>query len=228
MKNTDFAMTHQRLAFGDYRAGRHLFLNGFYTHALILSSTAVEKYLKSMLAFLGLRKRVHLDKMDELRKLFAATDYHFIPDKLDEGFLSVLGKSYKYRYYDDVETPESIGFILNQFLGELDYTVAYMESAFILTNDKGERVESAYQKAIKNEDPAIVTNNYILQKIPKKEFMNRVSDAYAVYIDPVVVGYEVSVTGTNITPFYEDKINLVKVNSQAPQAPIEDDLQGRP
>ena len=41
--------------------------------------------------------------------------------------------------------------------------------------------------------------------------MNRVSNAYALHINPNVVGYEVIVNGTNITPFYTDKINLIVV-----------------
>ena len=211
MTDSDFALTHRSLAFNDYKAGRFLFLNGYYMQALVLCSTALEKYLKAMLSFMGKRKRVHLDKMEVLKNLFADTPYHFVPGKFDEGFFSILGKAYKYRYYDIVSQPESIGFLINQFLGELDYTVNFMEKAFIMTNEKGEQIDSEYQKALKEGEAAIVTNNYLVEKIPKKEFMNRISNAYALHINPNVIGYEVIVNGTNITPFYTDKINLINV-----------------
>jgi HEPN domain-containing protein len=141
--NNDFALSLQTSAFDEYIAGRFLFLNGYYNQALTLASTAVEKYLKTALAILNIKKRIHLDKYAELCDLFSPTPYHMLPGMLDEYFLDILGKIYKYRYLDVLEGPTTIGFLTNQFLGELDYTVEKIDRLLNITQN-GVRIDSAY------------------------------------------------------------------------------------
>ncbi len=65
--------------------------------------------------------------------------------KFDPVFLDVLEKAYKIRYYDKLEKPVQFGFFVNQFLGELDSTVDYLEK--ILSPGL------LYRRAIKNKEP---------------------------------------------------------------------------
>jgi len=209
--NTDFALSLQVSAFDEYIAGRFLFLNGYYNQALTLASTAVEKYLKTALAVLNIKKRVHLDKYSELCELFAPTPYHMLPGMLDEYFLEILGKIYKYRYLDELKGPTTIGFLTNQFLGELDYTIEKIDRLINITQD-GIRIDSAYRRALKEKLSILFQNNFLLDRIEKNDFMNRPSDGYALHLDPAIAGCMVTINGTKLQPVYEGKMNLIKVN----------------
>jgi HEPN domain-containing protein len=213
MTNNDFALSLQSSAFDEYIAGRFLFLNGYYNQALILASTAVEKYLKTVLAVLNIKKRVHLDKYTELCGLFSSTPYHMLPGMLDEYFLDMLGKIYKYRYLDVLEGRITIGFLTNQFLGELDYTIEKIDRLIQITRDDGIRIDSAYRHALKQKLPILFQNNFLLDRVEKNEFMNRISEGYALHLDPAVAGCMVVINGNNLQPVYEGNMNLIKVNS---------------
>jgi len=214
MTNSDFALSLQSSAFDEYIAGRFLFLNEYYNQALTLASTAVEKYLKTALALLNIKKRVHLDKYAELCDLFSPTPYHMLPGMLDEYFLDLLGKIYKYRYLDVLEGRITIGFLTNQFLGELDYTVEKIDRLIQISSSDGTSLDSAYRRALKAKLPVLFQNNYLLNRIDKNEFMNRPSNGYALHLDPAIAGSTAIIHGTNLQPVYEGKMNLIKVNSQ--------------
>ena len=214
MTNNDFALSLQSSAFDEYIAGRFLFLNGYYNQALNLASTAVEKYLKTALAILNIKKRVHLDRYSELCDLFYPTAYYMLPGMLDEYFLDILGKIYKYRYLDVLDERITIGFLTNQFLGELDFTIEKIDRLIQITRVDGIHIDSAYRHALKANLPVLFQNNYLLDRIEKNEFMNRASDGYALHLDPAIAGNTVIINGTNLQPVYEGKMNLIKVNSQ--------------
>jgi len=110
-------MTEQQLAYSllslgykDYIASRVLLNNGYPMQGLTLASSAIEKYLKVILALNGKTKKemgVHLDRWDKLKALI--TDcYTDISKFLDERFMILLGKAYQARYYDNLSSPITI------------------------------------------------------------------------------------------------------------------------
>jgi len=168
------------LAYQDYIASRFLLNNCYYMQGLTLASSAVEKYFKGMLCILGREpKRVHLDKINVLKSAFEGTEIYGLLDYLDSAFLEVLSKAYQFRYYDNIQSPSSIGFFVNQILGELDYTICAFETLIQIEGN-----ETQYKQEVKNRNPDLFYNNYILNGWNKKKFMQRKSQAAGFYFNP--------------------------------------------
>jgi len=139
-------------------------------------------------------------------------------DVLDSVFLEVLAKAYKYRYYDKntVTKPDTVGFLVNQFLGTLDFTIFKLDSLLIINKETKEGVvsiqDSQLKRAAKSGLPDLWLNNYVLNKIDKKEFMDRKSQAFGLHISPLHFGEELEITGTDVVGEYDGKIWTVRLN----------------
>lgn len=215
MDNHKMALGFLSLAYKDYLASRFLINNGFIMQGVTLASSAVEKYMKTILAVHGIYKKIHLDNLEELRQQFQKTGYSILFDKIDDVFLQILSKGYKYRYYDDktVKTPDTIGFIVHQFLGELDYSVFLFNTLITVEDGSSNNNLNPYNHDIKAQNPNLYLNNYILNKISKKEFMDRRGQAYGLHISPQFLGTEVEIKGNNVEGKYEGKMWVVSVSN---------------
>lgn len=93
--------------------------------------------MKAILAINGIKCKYHLDHIGQFKFLFNQTPYHMMFDVLDLVFLDVLSKAYKYRYYDKktITKPDTIGFLINQFLGTLDFTIFKLDSLLIISKE---------------------------------------------------------------------------------------------
>lgn len=123
-----------------------------------LASSAVEKYLKFILALHGVGKKqmgVHLDKLPKLKELLAK-HYYDVTLKMDERFLNILGIAYKIRYYDEIKEPITFGFFINQFLGELDFCIHLLEGLIVSDNKESETpFKSQYPKSYGSKGPGL-------------------------------------------------------------------------
>lgn len=189
------------LGYRDYIAARFLLNNEFIVQGLTLASTAVEKYLKALIVFTSKGKERYNYHFDRLSKLKAILDknYHDVTKKFDPVFVSILEKAYKIRYYDKLEGPIEIGFFLNQFIGELDYTIHFLETI--------DSPGLLYRQAIQNKDPNLYQNNFVLNKQDKKEFMERPDTAFAIHIQIDSISHrESKVVGRDIVNNYEGRL----------------------
>ncbi|MCQ0113131.1 hypothetical protein, partial [Zhouia amylolytica] len=110
-------------------------------------------------------------------------------------------------YYDRIEKPIFIGFYLNQFIGELDYTIDYMER-FIANSQSGGESMSAYNRAIKNNDLHLYENNFILRKENKNDFMEKPDIGFSIRLRMgSVVQEEKIVKGRSTKNKYEGQIS---------------------
>ena len=126
MTDSEFTRGLLSLGYRDYIASRFLLNNDYILQGTLLASSAVEKYLKAGEALNGKRlNKHHLDSLGQFKSLYSQTPYHMMFNVLDPVFLNILGKAYRYRYYDEktITKPDTIGFLVNQFLGTLDFTI---------------------------------------------------------------------------------------------------------
>ncbi|WP_132053117.1 HEPN domain-containing protein [Pseudocnuella soli] len=191
------------LGYRDYIAARFLLNNEFIVQGLTLASTAVEKYLKALIVFTSKKKErynYHFDNLMKLKTILAKNDQD-VTEKFDPVFLAILEKAYKIRYYDKLKKPVEIGFFLNQFIGELDSVVHFLET----TDTPG----LLYKQAIKNKDPNLFQNNFILNNQGKIEFMERPDTAIAIHIE-IGSSYqrESKIVGRNIVNKYEGHLAI--------------------
>lgn len=200
------------LAYDDYLCSRFLINNKFILHGVTSASTAIEKYFKAILMVkIGTVEKVHLNKINKLRAQFKIAEYDELFDYLDEVFLSILGKAYKFRYYDNIKEPDTIGFFVNQFLGELDHTVYKLEQLFIVKKQNGSDWQSPYKKAINKKDQRLFENNFILNRIDKKEFMEEETDGFALFFDPYIYESYILESTQKLPVQYNDKILPINV-----------------
>lgn len=198
------------LGYRDYIAARFLLNNRFIIQGLTLASTAVEKYLKSLLVYNLTEKEWYNYHFDRIGKLQDLLDEHYfdVTEEFDPVFLVLLEKAFKIRYYDGLKRPMEFGFYLNQFIGELDNTINLLETA--LGPDISFNPLTPYKKAVQNKDPHLFENNYILIGQDKKAFMETPTIAFSIhiytssttFIEKPVVGIDI------IPPAYEGQLSL--------------------
>ena len=171
------------LGYRDYIAARLLLNNHLLIQGLTLASTAIEKYLKAVIVFNLKRKErynFHLDRFESIKKLLTEVN-NDVTVEFDPVFLNILQDAFRIRYYDKINEPIFMGFYINQFIGELDYTIDFIERFISNSQNRGKSM-SKYFRAIKNNDGHLYENNYILRKENKKEFMERTDIGFSTYI----------------------------------------------
>ncbi len=176
------------MAYRDYIASRVLINNDYVLQGATLASSAIEKYFKALLiAINGENKKVpkvHLDRLDNLKKQFENTEYYKLFEKFDDKFLNELSVVYQFRYYDNFSEPTSVGFLVNQFLGELDYMAFVFNNILKTFDNAGMERPQGYWINVKEYNKDLFNNNFILNKVLKEEFMNRESSGFGFYINP--------------------------------------------
>lgn len=171
------------LGYRDYIAARLLLNNHLIVQGLTLASTSVEKYLKALIV-LNLKERekyhYHFDRFEKLKNLLNKVNKD-VTGEFDPVFLEILENAFKIRYYDNIEHPIFMGFYINQFIGELDYIIDFLENLIAKTENGGVS-NSAYNQAIKNNDSLLYENNFVLNKEKKKVFMEKSDVGFSIYI----------------------------------------------
>ncbi|MXN92387.1 hypothetical protein GR160_14250 [Flavobacterium sp. Sd200] len=196
------------LAYRDYIAARFLLNNEFVVQGLTLASTAVEKYLKSIIVFHSIEDKNYHYHFDNLQKLKnALANIYDITERFDPGFLSILEKAYKIRYYDRLNNQILIGIYVNQFIGELDATIHDLE-IFIAKTQNGNNKFSNYWRAVEQNEPNLYMNNYLLNKLDKKEFMETPGFAFSIHIQAgtSAIGFEETVRSKEVATLYEGSL----------------------
>ncbi|WP_291143665.1 hypothetical protein [Flavobacterium sp. UBA7680] len=196
------------LGYRDYIAARFLLNNHYIVQGLTLASIAVEKYLKAIIVF-NLQERewynYHFDRFEQLKNLVAKVNSD-VTQEFDPVFVAILEKAFKIRYYDKIEKPIFMGFYINQFIGELDYTINYLENFIFNTQSCGQSI-TVYNKAVINKDSGLYYNNFILNKENKKDFMEKPDIGFSIYISVgSVVHQEKIVKGGSTRNTYEGQI----------------------
>lgn len=185
MDRDTFTQTLLFTGYKDYSAARLLLNNVTIIQGLTLASSAVEKYIKAYLVAVGKKPRqVHLNNFKELKKQFGQTHLGIL-EKLDEGFLTLLGKAYDYRYWDYKTEIEYIGFPILQVLGELDFTINLFESTLeTFDKESGQVIDNWYWQAYNEKQKILTENNYLFQDLSKDEFMAQSMCIYSLRINP--------------------------------------------
>lgn len=205
------ALDYQNIAFRDYLAARHLLIDDFLLPGLTLSSFAIEKYFKCILAIKGIRTDKHLDRLEVFKRLLSTNIPFF--NKFDEKYLKLLSRVYDLRYYDHIKGEQSIGFYKWQVLGELDYMVNIIESSINKT------FKSQYLESI--NDKRLFRENYISNNINKKDFMERKGLACVLFLNDSIINnvgskdLVIEMKDINAAP-YEGCISSISVSLNKP------------
>lgn len=154
--------------FNDYVAARVLLLNALLQQGAILASTAVEKYLKAMLATHGNESHGHLKKAQWSA---VRNKYPDLFAKLNVSFLELCEKCYSLRYTEVVPHHFNVAIAVREFVAELDHTVLLMERAVVRANEAGRRVKTHFAQMTESKDERLLKENHVLSQQVKEAFV---------------------------------------------------------
>lgn len=154
-------------AFNDYLAARVLLLSGLPQQGAILSSTAIEKYLKAILAFRGNESHGHL-KASHWRavKNFSPTLF----GQLDLEFLELNKKCFRLRYTDAIPVGFNLVVPTRNFLAELDHTALAVQRRFV-PNAEAASYKTEFDLLMERRDDRLWVENHVLLKMDKETFI---------------------------------------------------------
>lgn len=155
------------VAYKDYVAARVLLVAGLLPQGAVLASTAIEKYIKAILAFRGNASHGHLKaaQFNALKNFDPA-----LGQQINSQFIDLLQKSYRLRYLDDLAPGFNLVIADREFLAELDWTAMTIHASFHQTIN-GQSVESTLARQMALRDPLLLDLNHVAAGIPKQEFI---------------------------------------------------------
>jgi len=89
--------------------------------------------------------------------------------------------------------------------------VNFIEKIITLKYASGEILKSPYQRAVDEQVADLYFNNYLLNNLSKKDFMELTDTGFAVYINHNNIQQEIIVEGTNIKNSYNGTIYEINV-----------------
>ena len=165
-------------AYDDYIASRQLLINDLLIQGCVLANTSIEKYFKGMKAILGEEIPRHHDITVNKFKNTLKNKFNKIYQLINFEFIEFLAKSYKLRYFDEIDNDFNIAIIKAKTLAELDYTVNEIEKSFKIRDPRKEDFENRYTMDINNKNPKLWNYNYYLNGIEKQLYIERPDNVY--------------------------------------------------
>lgn len=159
-------------SYRDYLAARVLFNNKQLIQACTIANTSIEKFFKALIDFEGEKTKFthNLTKLLPHIKEYDSELYN----KLNIDFLNVITKIYSSRYLGDCDTGYNMVIIKNKYLAELDYIYSILEPKLRILKSGTKQVQSTrYETDIVKQNPALLTNNYILLNFDKTKFIEQ-------------------------------------------------------
>lgn len=151
----------------DYIASRVLFMSQLPQQGAILSSTAIEKSFKAILAFQGNASHGHLKQAHwNGLKNFDADLFK----QLDQGFLELNRKAYLLRYTDDLPSGFNLVIASREFLAELDRTMTAIHGGISL-EESGVARQTGYHHFVEAKDPRLLAQNHIVSGMAMEQFV---------------------------------------------------------
>jgi hypothetical protein len=157
------------LAYKDYIGARALLRASLLLQGSVMASTSIEKYFKALMAIHGNFSSGHLK---EAHFRFIENKFPPLYSSLNRSFLDFLAKSYMLRYTDRIPNGFNLHISRVQVLAELDYTVDRIMSGLSIQSREGSETRlTAYDVDIKEKNPQLYENNYILLNVTKERFL---------------------------------------------------------
>lgn len=200
--------------YADYISARTLINTNQLIQGCILANTALEKYFKAFMLFKGDNvKKIHV--LNKLTPSVFNFD-HKLKKVINEEFINLLTLAYLYRYYDDLIPGYNLAIIKRKVLAEIDYIVSELEPKIKYSSSELNKKTTKYDNDVQQKNPLLYQNNYILNNINKKNFIESGPDVvYEIRILPNLDLLEVIYTtngSKNDHKFIYEALKIVKDN----------------
>lgn len=202
-------------SYKDYLAARHLINANFLHQGAIMMNTCLERALKVYLIVND--KNIDTAKHDTF-KLFNSLKQLTpeIASPLKPDFFKILAKIYRSRYYEGLNTGYNFVIVKNQFLAEFDFSFDYLDSLTRIKLERDKDVpETKYELDKKEGNKILETNNHLLNKLSKEEYLKQPEYVYEFRIAPnheiIEVMYRTSFT-INPSIFIHEGLKILPDN----------------
>jgi hypothetical protein len=165
---TRMALNYLKLGYRDYIGARSLLFAGLPLQGAQFASTAVEKYLKTVMAMRGNSTKGHLGRA--IINSIAQYEPSLI-GALNPSFLELLIRCYTLRYEESLTPGFNLALASTSLLAELDYSIATIQKRFTFTRAGGERLQTPYEFAESRQDPRLTGQNYLFMGLQKHAFV---------------------------------------------------------
>lgn len=168
------------MAYNDYIAARNLLNCGLFHQAEFFINTCIEKELKAYLFAHNIKVKFSHDTVKLLKSIIQIESIDWI-NEINSEFIDAINNIYSSRYFEKLEPGYNFVINRNKFLAELDFTYSFLESKTLINlinNDELNLSNSRFQESINNKNPLIFLNNYILNNIPKDDFLRKPDIVY--------------------------------------------------
>ncbi len=193
----------------DYLAARRLLLDNLIVQGASFANTALEKYLKAILAVEGKSvPRVH-DPLSLYRKTKPGGTL-----QLDEKFLTLLAKAYELRYPDDLEAGYNIVLSQALILIALDEAIFEITKRFEFGRTDGRPVQRLLDFLVESRDPRIIHMNVALNVVKKDVALNTQSRVYEMRVLPNGTRMEIEYSTAKIENTGIDRDAFVQINEK--------------
>jgi|ERR1051326_4511907 hypothetical protein len=168
-------------AFYDYVGARVLFGARLPKQAAILSSTAIEKSFKAILAFRGNESWGHLKTAHWNAVRNFDTELF---SELDLDFIKLNQKAYELRYTESLPVDFNLIIASREFLAELDHSINSIFRRFKIEIN-GKVQPTPYYAAVEAHDTRVIEDNHIISGQNKTEFVTQTGQfVYEIRNDP--------------------------------------------
>ncbi len=166
-----------KTGYGDYLASRILINHNLLLQGTILANTSIEKYLKAILTFKDDKFKFTHKTTVLLEELKDFDDKLY--DQINKQFVNLIEQSYKLRYIDALPVGFRVALVRRNVLAELDFTVSLFANKIQLNlNPNSSSNDTKYFFDKKNKSSDLYLNNFILNELPKNEFLLGIDDVY--------------------------------------------------
>lgn len=179
MKTKQFQLTNNQAkkvqyfflgGYEDYLAARQLLLNNLLLQGTNLALTSVEKYFKGIKSILREEVPKHHDITVSKFKNSLKNKFRLLHDDINFDFIKLISKSYKLRYYDDIDEGFKITLFKWKTLVELDSTINIIENSFKISNSKS---NYKYLNDFKLKNKLLIKENFLSKGCKRQDYFNR-------------------------------------------------------
>lgn len=177
----------------DYVAARRLLLDKLLVQGTSLTCTALEKYLKAVLASKGKA----IPRLHDPHRLYLETG----PDpnlRLDEDFLAMLSKAYELRYPDELQAGYNVVLSQALIMSALDESVSQITKGFSIRKGSGDELQRRLDILLQGKDPRLLASNTALGTLTKDELFAMPSAVFEMRILSNGTRIEIEYTTTRI------------------------------
>ncbi len=158
-------------SYREYLAARVLMNNNFVQQGVILMNTCLEKQIKAYLLTRGCKINIQ-HNCDKLLTLLNQK-YKELNLHLNQDFFKTISKVYLSRYYEQLNPGYNFVILRRKFLAEFDYIFPILDRLVTIKLELNKTAESLYEMDRIANNQNLFTENYILNKWDKTEFLQQ-------------------------------------------------------